>query len=798
MNRSILYYIVILLSCSCAICVAQERKGRILNTKNEPVEFATIILLKDGEQAAAAITDTAGHFSLSVQAGKYFMRIQNITYKTIETDLNLNQSNPDLGIFRMEDAFVNMSEVVVTASAITREADRFVMQINNNMPSLMNKDASEVLQLAPGVWVDDKGISINGTAGTKVYINDRELKLASNELVGYLRNFRSSDIARVEVVPQAGAEYSADSKGGVIRIILRKQQENGLSGNAMVQTTQNKDYTYYKPSANLNALIGKWTLNAAASGDITSKNKSNMQESRSYPGVDSPFFQSGSVINRKPKSAMGRLGTVYEINNRNSLGAELEWWAKETKAPSFSETTGKIGNDLLHSISHYEEKEKDRNVSATFNYIYKVDTLGSVIKTILDYTNKKVTGENEYASVFEIADNRLDSVYRNNSLSNYRIYTTDLMLDKRLGHGMKYTAGIRYARNEMSNETLYEGQYNSRWKPLDRFNYALDYTENIGAAYATFAFKLGSLDVLAGLRGEYTHTTGKDDPDKRYTDLFPNLNLTYSFNTMKTVLLIGQYARNIQRPNFWYLNSNRIQYSDYSYYIGNPLLRPTYIDRVSFTAVYKYRHTLTIGGNLHKDLIREVSKIDPENPEVKYVTPENHYAENHYFVAISSPHNFTKWFSLNTNLVGVKQDIRGIKADKTMSHYLYFINSTANFTLPKDFFFELSYNGTSRLYSANSGIEPAHFFHAQIKKRLLNNRINLTAGIHNIFNHKTSYFANMANYISKSKSKDAWNVRSIKLSLQYTFNSGKAFKKRTIEGGLDTEKERIEKASGAQ
>jgi len=259
MNRSILYYIVILLSCSCAICVAQERKGRILNTKNEPVEFATIILLKDGEQAAAAITDTAGHFSLSVQAGKYFMRIQNITYKTIETDLNLNQSNPDLGIFRMEDAFVNMSEVVVTASAITREADRFVMQINNNMPSLMNKDASEVLQLAPGVWVDDKGISINGTAGTKVYINDRELKLASNELVGYLRNFRSSDIARVEVVPQAGAEYSADSKGGVIRIILRKQQENGLSGNAMVQTTQNKDYTYYKPSANLNALIGKWT-----------------------------------------------------------------------------------------------------------------------------------------------------------------------------------------------------------------------------------------------------------------------------------------------------------------------------------------------------------------------------------------------------------------------------------------------------------------------------------------------------------------------------------------------------------
>ena len=778
--------------------IAQERKGRILNNRNEPVEFATIILLKNGEQATTAITDTSGCFAFTANEGKYLMRIQNITYKTLENEINLTRSNLDLGLFEMEDAFVNMSEVVVTASTITRETDRFIMQVNNNMPSLMNKDASEVLQLAPGVWVDEKGISINGTAGTKVYINDRELKLPANELVGYLRNYRSSDIARVEVVPQAGAEYSADSKGGVIRIVLRKQQENGLTGSGMMQTSQGENYAYYKPSANINARIGKWTINASASGDVTPTNKNKMTELRSYPDVSDDSFQSQSFMNRKPKSAMGRLGAVYEINKRNSIGAELEWWARKTETPAFSETTGNTGDALFHSTSNYEEYEKDRNMSATFNYIYKVDTLGSILKTIVDYTDKKVTGVNEYASVFELPNGRSDSVYRNNSWSNYRIYTTDLMLDKRLQNGMKYTAGVRFARNEMSNETLYEGQYNKQWRPLDRFNYALDYAENISAAYATFAFRLGSLDVLAGLRGEYTFTTGKNEPDKKYTDLFPNLNLTYSFNTMKTFLLVGQYARNIQRPNFWYLNSNRIQYSDYAYYIGNPLLKPTYINRMSLTAVYKYRHTLTVGANLHKDLIREVTKIDSENPEVKYITPENHSSENHYFVAISSPLNFTKWFSLNTNLVGVKQDIRGVKTDKTMSHYLYFINSTANFTLPLDFFLEFSYNGTSRLYSANSGIEPTHLFHAEIKKKLLAGRMNLTLGIHNIFNRQTSYFANMDSYMSKSKSVDARNSRSIKLSLQYTFNAGKAVKKRAIEGGLNSEKERIEKASGVK
>jgi hypothetical protein len=185
--------------------------------------------------------------------------------------------------------------------------------------------------------------------------------------------------------------------------------------------------------------------------------------------------------------------------------------------------------------------------------------------------------------------------------------------------------------------------------------------------------------------------------------------------------------------------------------VGNPMLRPTYINRLNLTLVYLYRHTLTIGGNLHKDLIREITKTDPENPEVKYVIPENHDTENHYFIAISSPLSIAQWLTLNTNIVGVRQDIRGTATDKTIQHYLYFINSTANIILPKDFFLELTYSGTSRLYSANSGIEPNHLFHAQLKKKLLDNRLNISIGMHNLFDKQTAYFANMDSYTSGSK-----------------------------------------------
>lgn len=798
MRKSTLYCFIAVLNSLYATAFGQTYRGLVLDTKNKPIEFATVLLLQADKPAETAITDSSGGFILSTETGDYRVRIQNIAYKTIETDIKLTAEELDLGVFNMEDAFVNMEEVVVTASHITREADRFVMQINKEMPTLMNKDASEVLQLAPGVWVDEKGISINGAAGAKVYINDRELKLSGSDLVGYLRNYRSADIARVEVVPQAGAEYSADSKGGIIKIILRKQAENGVSGTLLAQTIQGKNYAYYKPSAMIHAMVGKWTWSALVTGNSTPEGENEMTEWRFYPQGSDNFFKSSTSTNNKPRSILAGLGSVYEINNRNSVGAEVEWQNRTKEMPSFSETIGQENGVKLRSTSNYEQEEKEGNLTATFNYIYKVDTLGSTLKTMLDYTDKKVTGRNKYTSAFEIPGGKQDSVYRNRASSNYRLYTTNLMLDKRMKSGIKYAVGLRYARNEMSNEMNYEGWTDSRWQALHKFNYALNYTENISAAYATLSFKLGKLDVLAGLRGEYTHTTGKEALDKKYTDLFPNLNLTYSFNAMKTFLLVAQYARNIERPNFWYLNSNRVQYSDYSYYIGNPLLRPTYINRFSLTAVYRYRHTLTIGGNLHKDLIREITQIDPENPEVKYVTPENHFKENHYFVAISSPHNITKWLSLNTNVVGVKQDIQTSKANRTKSHYLYFINSTVNFSLPAGIFLELTYSGTSKLYSANSGIEPTHLFHAGIKKKLLNNRMNLTLGVHNLFDRATIYFANMEHYTSRSKDINARNARTVRLSLQYTFNSGKSIKKRSVESPLNTEKERIKRASGVK
>lgn len=210
-------------------------------------------------------------------------------------------------------------------------------------------------------------------------------------------------------------------------------------------------------------------------------------------------------------------------------------------------------------------------------------------------------------------------------------------------------------------------------------------------------------------------------------------------------------GRYIERPTFSALNPNRIQTSEYSYLIGNPMLRPTYINKFSITLVYNFRYTLTVGGNLHHDLIRQFGKEDAENSDISYVINENHNRENHWFVAITAPWQPLNWLNLNASFIGVRQDIRMYREDDYFGHFLYFANANATVLLPSDYSLEAQYNGVSRLYSGNSGIDPRHTFNLHLRKKWKDGRCVATLGVDNIFNRYNSYFSNVPSYSSQNR-----------------------------------------------
>ena len=166
----------------------------------------------------------------------------------------------DLGIIEMKQSATTLREVTVTAPLIRREADRIVLNVAAN-PLSANKTAQELLKTAPGVWATDGSLSIYGQAGTAVYVDDNKVNMSGPQLVSYLKTLPSSSIATIEIIPKGGAEYAADSSGGIIRINLKKVRDDGMLGVAGLNLTGGEEKVWINPFANISLHSGKWTFN---------------------------------------------------------------------------------------------------------------------------------------------------------------------------------------------------------------------------------------------------------------------------------------------------------------------------------------------------------------------------------------------------------------------------------------------------------------------------------------------------------------------------------------------------------
>ncbi len=201
-----------------SIATADTLLGRVADSEGNPVEFATVVALSANHEQGGAVTDSIGNYRIDLPKGQY-----NVTFTLVGYD-NAEKAVTVSGETRLDATMatnaVALHGVEVKASAIRRLPDRFVVRVED-MPAAIGKDGKELLQAAPGVWIDDKKITINGKSGAKVMVNDRELRMDQSQLLTYLRSLKAEDVSKIEVIPQAGAEYSADTAGGIIKITLK-------------------------------------------------------------------------------------------------------------------------------------------------------------------------------------------------------------------------------------------------------------------------------------------------------------------------------------------------------------------------------------------------------------------------------------------------------------------------------------------------------------------------------------------------------------------------------------------------
>lgn len=775
-------------------------EGRVTDENGAPVEYATIVLLSsDMEQVAGTTSDGEGCFSLSARAGSYTAKIFYLGYEdvTLDVDLASPVKLPDIALVPVS---TQVEAVRVTGQAIVREADRFVVTVANT-PAAIGKDAFEMLKTSPGIWVNGNDITINGRSGTRVMINDRMLRQTGEDLENYLRSIKAEDILKIEIIPQAGADYDADATGGIIKITLSKQRNDGIEGNVNLSgTTGRFGVRSIVPGIGLNYQSGKLSLYGNG-GYGRSKNYGSLSEETVNWSDDPWQYVSDSEMRHNGTTYNARLGVVYDFDQRNSLGAEFGYYYR-------GGTGTTDGTSRMTASSAVEDIESlyltDRNMdyyNATVNYIRKFGDKGSVFKLIGDYAGSKGSDINVNKDVFVSGAFPVADILKDVSDSDFGIYSLNANFDIVRSPTTTIKTGAKYTYNSINSVIdISTGSDEGSLVKDDMQSSRTDYTENIGALYFIYNTRLGKVGLSAGLRGEYTYIIpkfsrdgGSEGKEKGYFDLFPNLNVSVPLNPTYSNMLVLSYSRNISRPHFSYLSPFRNQVSTYSYIAGNPDLKPTYANNISLTGVFAYKYSLTLGAMISQNQIMQ--KVNEEGEYLVYRF-ENIPSTTQYFASLNAPVTITDWWTANINVTALEMTQKLTENASTQRRFTVVTNVSTTLSIPKWFDLELNHNYMSKIMNANMEVEPMHFLTATVKKRFADNKFTASLSVSNIL-----YMEQKVRSYGPEFEKWAYVYNgdhlTFRLSLRYNFNAGVKVKAKKVERGAEDDIKRLG-ASGNQ
>lgn len=747
---------------------AKEIKGIVIDADSIPIEFANITAFAADSLVGGGVSDASGNFKIEVGPKCNKIRVSFVGYD----DAILSQIYSDMGRIVLKQTSTTLQELVVKAPLIRREADRIVLNVAVN-PLLANKDAQELLKTAPGVWATDDMLSIYGLDGISVYIDDRKVNMSGSQLMTYLKTIQSSSIATIEIIPKAGAEYSADSSGGVIRINLKRNRVDGINGSTGLNVTAGEYKQWINPFVNLGLHIGRWTVNfnGNVNGSPSERYTSNEET------TNSAMSQKMTGLSlHKNKTIQGNIsiGIFYEPTERDKIGFQFDNNSNNSRMQSKSGTDISSPGFSGSTVGSYNSKDIFHNYNVAINWAHSLDDKGSMLKLISNYNYQTSSVDEDNVMRWSYLPN--DSVYKTDSRNLYNVFVTDFSIFKVFNTGWNLNVGAKYTLNDVTNSSFHKFLKDEIWIMNPMFDYDTSYDENIAAVYATAHGKVGRWKFKVGIRGEYSGTNG-DLANYHRFDLFPNANVSYSLTDRGDYIVSMGYYKNIRRPSFQSLNPVVRQVSDYTYTVGNTSLTPSFTDAISLDFILAGRFTVATGYSMTENPIRQTFSSNPDYPERLYLTWSNEGKDRNIFLHGDGFINITNWWNCYSSLTYmITSQKLSDKASFETFGYLQLVASTT-FLLPKGFNLSTSCFYNSKMKIGNITVFPILNLNPTLQKQF-GRHWSVSIGVENILQRK-SKIRTESSWYNRFTSTKAYMAATI--GVTYKFNSGKGFNSPNIE-----------------
>ena len=243
-------------------------------------------------------------------------------YRKVEIKANKEEVN--VGSMLMSTDTKVLGEVTVTgqASLIEDKVDRLVYNADKDITS-KGGTAEDVLRKVPMLTVDmDGNVQMRGSGNIKVLINNKPSSILASNVADAIKQIPADMIKQVEVITSPSAKYDAEGTAGIINIITKKNNLQGLTG--FVNAGAGVRGANAFGNVNLRKKKIGTALNFGGNSSYNTPSDGSTERTSSVKGVDTKFKQT-DANDVKRLFANTQLTIDYDMNAKNSMSLSARY-----------------------------------------------------------------------------------------------------------------------------------------------------------------------------------------------------------------------------------------------------------------------------------------------------------------------------------------------------------------------------------------------------------------------------------------------------------------------------------------
>ncbi len=758
---------------------------------NLSLEYATISILDSESKNLinGAISNENGFFSVTVSKGTYDIKFEYISFKprvleNIEVKNSIDLNKISLSI---NENVLNEIELIGEKTEIEIKLDKTVYNIGKDL-TLKGSSVSDVLDNLPSLEVDiDGNVSLRGNQSVRILINGKPSGLVGISSNDALKQFPSESVEKVEIITSPSARYNAEGTAGIINIVLRKNKLAGLNGSVSLNMGEPKRIGL---STNLNFRTEKINLFTNIGDNSTKYINGFLNETEYFTEIgNNNFLNEIGKRSSERNSNYFNGGIEYFINEKTSFVASFVNNSSDglTKTINSIDQTFNNINSLSERIE--DENEIDNNKELSLNFSKQFDKVGHELT--IDYQKEK---SSEIESSF-ISNSQFKPEFKKNLSEKI---TTDQTQDSELfkldyvlpiEKEGQFEAGFRRSIQYQNIDYLVEKE-NTLGNYISDINLSntLLYNEKVNAYYTQYGNKKNNFSYLIGLRFEesitnVTQLVNNENNQKKYSDLFPTLNLAYEIEENETITL--GYNRRIRRARSYFINPFPSRSSITNIFQGNPNINPTYSNGIDLGYLKRFEKTTVNGSIYFRKSTGEFTFITENTGDYVLVneslipvirrTPINLASNTQLGIEFNINYTKSNLWRIRGNLNFFESDLEGeyngVVYDSKNLSWSGGLNNYFKIFSSVDWQTSLNYRAPQKTAVSNRKARISS--NTALSKDLVKDKLTMTFKVNDIFEtQKWRIESFNENY--KSYSESSWRGgRNFELNLIYRFNQKK-------------------------